>query len=201
MVTQTTTITSDTPSLAPTLTIPLIDISDYLEGSSEGTKRIAAAIHDAAVAPGFFQVVGHPISPDLRRRLLEALEAFFALPAETKQSTHRRHSPCLRGYEGLSEQELEKGVRDQKEGFMIGREQGSDSNSLRFSQGPNQWPDDAACPGFQATLNEYFDSMRHLSVVMFRLMALSLGLEEKYFDAFADSNDCTCCALLLFIVK
>ncbi|EPE03017.1 oxidoreductase [Ophiostoma piceae UAMH 11346] len=97
------------------------------------------------LAPGFFQIVGHSISPDLRGRLLKALELFFALSAETKQSVHRRHSPCLRGYEGLSEQELEKGVRDQKEGFMIG--------------------------------------------LMFRLMALSLGLEERYFDAFADSKD------------
>lgn len=187
---------------APALTIPVIDISGYLAGTPGAAVQTAAALRAAATAPGFFQIVGHPVSADLRHRLLAALTEFFALPDETKQALHRRNSPCLRGYEGLSEQELEPGVRDQKEGFMIGREPrvaalDEAPPPLRFAQGPNQWPDEAACPGFRDVMTEYFDAMRQLTIVMFRLMALGLGLEEHYFDVFADSPDC---AFSLFFI-
>ncbi|KAI1763141.1 hypothetical protein GGR53DRAFT_498691 [Hypoxylon sp. FL1150] len=80
---------------------------------------------------------------------------------------------------------MEGDFQDQKEGFMIGPE----LPPGRFLQGPNLWPEEGDCPGFRSTMEEYFAAVRGLSVKMFRLLALSLRLDEHYFDAFVNSRD------------
>ena len=165
----------------------MIDISGYLKGDEAQTVAIAKELRDACEAPGFFQIVGHGVSSDLRATLLEELAKFYALPMSTKQALHRGKSKCLRGYETVGEQKLEAGFSDQKEGFMIGPEFPADA---RFLQGPNQWPDQRDAPGFQDTFMEYFNAIHDLSKTMFRLIALSLELDEKFFDDFVGSKDC-----------
>ncbi|KAK7746728.1 hypothetical protein SLS53_001915 [Cytospora paraplurivora] len=168
--------------------IPVIDIAGYLQPSLDPdlTRSIASEIHDAARSPGFFQITGNGVSPDLRRRLLESMRSFFALPACTKASLHRNLSPAMRGYEGVGDQMLEAGVSDRKEGFLIGAEWDGEEDGGRagFLQGRNQWPAEEECPGFRGVMEEYFDAMRGLSKALFRLVALSLDLDEKWFDGF-----------------
>lgn len=170
----------------PPLQIPVIDISGYVEGDKAKAAQIASELRSACQAPGFFQITGHPVAAELRTELLTKLTEFFALPASIKQSVHRSQSKCLRGYETVGEQKLEGDIPDQKEGFMIGLELPDDA---RFLQGPNQWPSEEAIPGFREVYSRYFDEMRSLSKTMFRLMALSLDLEETYFDDFVVSKD------------
>jgi isopenicillin N synthase-like dioxygenase len=169
------------------ITIPVIDISGYLSSDPEQTKQVVAAVRSAAISPGFFQVVGHPISLDLRERMLAAVKSFYALPTSVKARLHRNNSTCLRGWESVGEQTLEAGFRDAKEGFMVGSE--LEGDNLRFAQGPNQWPSEDECPGFRGVYMEYFEAMRLFSRSMFRIVALSLGLEERYFDDFVYGRD------------
>lgn len=189
------------PPAAPIISIPIIDISPYLcsNASPELIANLAQSLHAAARSPGFFQITGHGISPSLRARLFAQLPAFFALPAETKASLHRSLSSAHRGYEAVGDQMLELGVADRKEGFTIGAEwaatatataEGEPKEEARFLQGPNQWPPEEACPGFRETMMEYFAAIRGLSKVIFRLMALSLGLQEDWFDEFVGSQEC-----------
>lgn len=207
------------PAPAPTttdsvaITIPIIDISPYLTPTTNlhapedapltlplpdhHHHHLAQSLRAAARSPGFFQVTGHGalVPPGLRARLLARLEAFFALPAPAKAALHRHASPAMRGYEGVGDQVLEPGVLDRKEGFTIGAEwdgDEGDQGGARFLQGRNQWPGEEVCPGFKETMMEYFEAVRGLSRVMFRLMALSLGLEERFFDEFVGSKDCKC---------
>ncbi len=188
MATETKAATGATSSSMPlSITIPVIDISGYLSSDTEETKRVAAAIRSAAISPGFFQVTGHPITLDLRERLLAAVKSFYALPRDVKTTLHRNNSNCLRGYESVGDQQLESGFQDAKEGFMIGQE--LEGDNLRFAQGSNQWPSEDECPGFRAVYMEYFEAMRLFSRTMFRIVALSLDLDEKYFDDFAYGRD------------
>lgn len=189
MTTTATATTAPDDSSIPNITIPVIDISRYISGDPLGTKYIVDAVRAAAISPGFFQVTGHPISPNLRMRLLEGLKAFFALPPATKTALHRDNSRCLRGYEGVGDQELEPGIRDRKEGFMIGQEIDGPQESLRFAQGLNQWPNETQAPGFRGVVMEYFEEMRTFSRLMFRIVARGLGLEECYFDDFVYGRD------------
>lgn len=193
------------PAPAPTdgtIIIPVIDISPYLTPTATTPHaavdlpgHLAQSLRAAARSPGFFQITGHGalVAPSLRARLLTRLEAFFALPADAKAALHRRNSPAMRGYEGVGDQMLEPRVLDRKEGFTVGAEwdgEGAGEDEARFLQGRNQWPDEEVCPGFRETMMEYFEAVRGLSRVMFRLMALSLGLEESFFDEFVWSKDC-----------
>ncbi|KAH8900649.1 putative gibberellin 20 oxidase [Thozetella sp. PMI_491] len=169
------------------ITIPIIDISGYFTGDSQSLSSIAASISAAAQSPGFFQIVGHQVSPDLISRLLGRLAAFFALPEEKKYALHRRNSVALRGFEAVGDQRLEKEFADSKEGFMIGLE--APTEDARFLQGPNQWPDEEDVQGFREIMMDYFAEMRNLSRIMFRLVALSLDLEYTYFDEFVGSDN------------
>lgn len=175
-------------SSAPALDIPVIDISGYLAGDIKATKNIASQLNAAAQAPGFFQIIGHDIPAGLREALLDRVAAFFALPADQKNALHRNKSRALRGFETLGEQQLEAGFADVKEGFMIGAE--IESKDARFLQGPNQWPAKGQVDGFESTFMDYFQKMHNLSKVMFRLIALSLSLDEFFFDDFASGTDC-----------
>lgn len=179
------------------ITIPIIDISGYLTKDESATPSIVSSISSAAQSPGFLQITGHGIAPELTTRLLDHLKAFFALPLEKKTALHRNNSAALRGFEAVGEQSLEKGVMDSKEGFMIGPEWvAQNGKETRFLQGPNQWPADTDVEGLRAVMMEYFGEMQALSKTMFRLVALGLGLEEGYFDGFVGSEDCEC--LLFF---
>lgn len=175
----------------PAITIPVIDISAYMvpNPSVEITLDIASSLHAAAQSPGFFQITGHGVPSPLRTRLLERMAAFFALPSETKAALHRNQSPAMRGYEGLGDQRLEPAFADRKEGFTVGAEW-EDAGDPKFLQGPNQWPAEEACPGFREAVMAYFEAVRALSRIMFRLMALSLGLDKEWFDDFVGSKDC-----------
>ncbi|KAL2783722.1 hypothetical protein BJX66DRAFT_330453 [Aspergillus keveii] len=169
------------------VTIPFIDISGYLQNDLAKTQEIVFLFQTACQNPGFLQITGHSISPTLRSDTLAALSKFFALPLKTKLTVHRNKSPCLRGYEVIGEQTLEEAVGgDQKEGFMIGPEL---PDTGRFLQGPNQWVGEDVAPGLGALFMEYFRQMHNLSVKVFRIVALSLGLEEGYFDEFVGSKD------------
>ncbi|KAI1629954.1 putative gibberellin 20 oxidase [Exophiala viscosa] len=170
----------------PHVEIPLIDISGYIKGDKEQTARIAAELHSACQNPGFFQITGHTVPAELRALLLAKLAEFYRLPTSQKNALHRSQSKCLRGYEMLGEQRLEIAFADQKEGFMIGPDFPADAG---FLQGPNQWPEEEAIPGFREVFTTYFEEVLALSKTMFRLMALSLSLDEHFFDAFVGSRD------------
>jgi isopenicillin N synthase-like dioxygenase len=167
--------------------IPVIDVSGYFTGSEPEKQRIARELHAACCAPGFFQITGHTIPAELQQRLLSVLPNFFALPQEKKAALHRSNSKCLRGYEQVGAQKLEKPFADQKEGLMIGHELPENSGYLR---GPNQWPDEADVPSLRATFTEYFAAVHELSISLFRMIALSLDLPENYFDDFVSSSQC-----------
>ncbi|KAK5993550.1 2-oxoglutarate-Fe(II) type oxidoreductase hxnY [Cladobotryum mycophilum] len=169
------------------LVIPVIDISGYYTGDVEAKARIASAIASAAQSPGFFQITGHRVSPDLISQLYKQLAAFFALPFDVKRSISTANSPVIRGYEAIGQQILEEGFVDSKEGFVFGREHPLEG--ARYLQGPNQWPEDSKVPGFKDVIMEYYKAVLNLSKIMFRLVALSLSLKEDYFDAFSGSED------------
>lgn len=172
------------------ISIPVIDISGYLAGDKTSTAYIASSISSAAQSPGFLQIKGHGVPQELMSGMLERLAKFFALPAEKKFALHRNNSLALRGFETVGEQRLEKEFVDSKEGFMIGPEKPAEG--ARFLQGPNQWPAEMDVEDLRASMMEYFGQMQILSKTMFRLIALGLGLDEKYFDGFVGSKDCKC---------
>lgn len=179
------------PSETPGLEIPIINISGYIHNVAGAKKACASELRHAFEDVGFLQIIGHSVSADLQKRFIEAVAAFFALPLSEKQKIGQDKSPCNRGYERIGVERLEElednSQEEKKEGFTVRPEKPLG----RFMTGPNQWPD-PSLPGmsnFRETYMEYFDAVHQLSTRMFRLIALSLDLDEHYFDAFAADPD------------
>lgn len=97
-----------------------------------------------------------------------------------------------RGYELLKSQILEEGTSPElKEGFYIGDEIPKTHPyflNKKLNSGPNMWPSTASLPSvqdFKDTSLEYYARVVDLAKDILKVLALTLDLEETYFDAFA----------------
>lgn len=174
------------------VSVPVIDISGYLNGDAAAKEEVVQRVRDACENEGFLQVVGHQVTLDIQHRFIDVISAFFALPLAEKEKVSMTKSPCSRGYETLGGQKLDEldpdATPDQKESFSVRR----DMPLGDFLQGPNQWPDEHLAPHFKTVYMEYFNAVHSLSKTMFRIIALSLGMPEDYFDDLAADPDKTC---------
>ena len=166
--------------------LPIIDVSGLRHGDRSRRADVADAIRTACLDKGFFYITGHGVAENLIKSIFAEAARFFALPLESKMALDKARSKANRGYEPLAGQRLEAGTPpDLKESFFIGEDAAaSDPRVLagQFGRGPNQWPKEL--PGFKSAVAPYFAEMRKLGALMYGGLALSLGLDETYFDAF-----------------
>ncbi len=165
--------------------LPVIDVSALRSGTYRERVKVGAALRLACLDKGFFYIKGHKIPPSLLAKLFQESERFFDLPTETKNSLHKRNSNANRGYEPIGGQRLEDGAPpDLKESLFIGVENAPDDPRVvagEFNRGPNQWPN---LPGFGEVVEAYSSLLTDLGHDLYRGLALSLSLDEGYFDEF-----------------
>ena len=165
--------------------IPVLDWSRFESGLDR--EGFVADLSKACRDTGFFLVKGHGIPQELIDDTLSAADRFFDLPEEQKAPLDILNNSNNRGWTAHGTENLDDskpGQIDRKEAFNIGLELAPDD--LRMGQpfrGPNVWPD---VPGFRDTALRYFDAVHRLGVELHRPIALDLGLDEHYFDAFLD---------------
>ena len=187
------------------LTVPLIDISSSFANDATSRKAVAAQIREACVTTGFFQISNHGVSVEAMDGILKQAKRFFhELSPEVKERLHVKNSPLFRGYEphdfsyvNPDDKGKDKSVSHQqetKEGFNWGYEEqldptGGDGKYVDLDgQSPaqtgvgNLWPSEKDLPGFYEAIRLYYGQVLQLGRHLFRLFALSLGLEETYFD-------------------
>ena len=173
------------PSQA-TLQLPLIDISGLCSADTAAHHAVAQQLRQACEQRGFFYISGHGVDEALIAAVFEQSRIFFAQDMAEKRRIDKRHSTCNRGYEPLRAQTLEAGAPpDLKESFYIGREVALDDPRVqagRFNTGPNQWPQ--GLPEFRNVMQRYFDAAYALGQTLIRGLALSLALDEAYFDGY-----------------
>lgn len=161
--------------------VPVIDIA-ALVARKPGQAAVATEIGRACRDTGFFYVVGHGVDPTLCDALGEHSRRFFALP-DTRKARIRMElgGRAWRGWFPLGG-ELTSGVPDDKEGLYFGAELAAD-HPLVVAQTPmhgaNLFPD---LPGFRETVLAYIDALTKLGHALVRGIALSLGLDEAFFE-------------------
>lgn len=166
--------------------IPIVDFADAFSPDLEARRKVAEEVHKACRDTGFFYIVNHGAPDAMIDDLWEASRAFFALPAEVKDTLHIDRSPHRRGYEPLGLQTLDEGAPpDLKEAMNLGREAEDASDE---EGAPNPWP---PLEGFEAAVKRYQAQMTRLGRSLGGVLALSLDLPEDYFAEALARPSCT----------
>ncbi|KAI1337723.1 thymine dioxygenase [Xylariaceae sp. FL0016] len=178
------------------LVIPLIDFSNFLNGTPEQRKETANAILHGFQTAGFIYLKGLPITSEYRQHVFNTSAKYFRLPEATKMSHCWTTPEANRGYSAPGREktttetdfnkvkELRDAAPDLKESLEIGREGVEDQ--------PNHWPEEEGeLAGFRKTMLEFHDKCKELHMEVMRAIAVGLGIDEKWFDTFTDVGDNT----------
>jgi isopenicillin N synthase-like dioxygenase len=167
--------------------LPIIDISPLIEGAkadASAKRNVAEQIGSACRALGFFYVVGHGVSEPLQQQLEKLSHEFFARPLEEKLGIRMElGGPAWRGYFPVGA-ELTSGQPDLKEGLYFGSELPAEHPRVRARtplHGPNLFPERPTA--LREVVLSYLEAMERLGHVLMSGIALSLGLEERFFEA------------------
>lgn len=171
----------------------LIDFSKFLDGSPTDRVQTAKAILTGFQTAGFIYLSHLPIPPSRIAAAFTTSASFFAKPQSAKDAVAWTTPEANRGYSGQGREKvstsadragilaLKAAVPDIKESLEIGRE-GDAAH-------PNNWP--AADPAFKTFMLAFFDECKALHVEVMRAIAVAMGLDEAWFDAYTDAGDNT----------
>jgi isopenicillin N synthase-like dioxygenase len=166
-----------------TASVPLVDLSPWFAGTSDGRAEVAEAIDRALCDSGFLLVTGHGVPGELRRSTRELARRFFALPEDVKSAyavTVGGRGWLPPGVEANGYAEGTETPPDLKESFASGADAGvGDPDVDGFWFQPNVWP--AEVPGLAETATEYMRRMRALSDHLLEIFAAALGLAANHF--------------------
>ena len=172
--------------------VPIIDIGGFASGDADTRRRIATAVDQAACTVGFLQVVGHGIPASVIGGLTAAIDAFFAMPLDTKMCYRPNDVAANRGYSGPLMERLSYSLgvtsaADLFEAFNVGTPASRFPHlDLRTSDqyAENIWPDD----DFRNRVGAWFDHAGALARRLTTIFAVALGLPEDYFVAYQDHS-------------
>lgn len=139
-------------------------------------ERLCTTCHEV----GFLRLVDHGVDPAFLEAYFGALEAFFALPDETKATIDKAESPWFRGWERVGA-ELTDARTDHREQIDVWTElpprtpSDADPAYLRL-EGPNQWPDDDVLPGFRGLVERFQVEMGTIATELLAAFEEGLGL-------------------------
>ncbi len=171
--------------------IPVLDVSPLYGDDLSAIQAVADTLRGYLENVGFLYVVGHSIPQADVEAVREASKAFFALPEEEKlklkiDRNFRGYLPFA-GSTIVTSSVATVSKPNQSESIFFMHEVDADDPRAKAGQplqGPNQWPDPAALPGFQSTIQLYVDRMSELARKMVGAIAMSLGLPAHSLDRF-----------------
>ncbi|KAL1538987.1 gibberellin-44 dioxygenase [Salvia divinorum] len=163
---------------------PPIDLTGFFLGDPRATASAAAQIRTACSTHGFFQVVNHGVDPSTIRAAHHHMDAFFSLPLARKLAV-KREPGALRGYSGAHADRFSSKL-PWKETFSFTYNHAHSAATLdvvdyiKSGLGPHF--EHSGC-----VLQQYCEAMHALSMAIFELIAISLGVERsEYCELFED---------------
>lgn len=161
-------------------TIPLVDLSTFVDGDAAQRQAFVDKLGDAFHSIGFVGVTGHGISQQLIDDFYVAAKKFFALDVDTKRNYELKGMAGQRGYTSFGKEHAKQSkVADLKEFFQIGQEVADDHPQKALY--PNN-PDVEAVPEFMELGRQLYRAFEKSGSNLLRAIALHLELPEDYFD-------------------
>ena len=170
------------------LNVPVIDISEFDDGTGKVKRRIADQVAHAVEDIGFLTVTGHGVTQSLLDDTTAALDGFFDQPMVTKRRSLNPSHNINRGYVPFGEEFTAashgfKAPPDLREAIAFGRFDLPDHPYYRdpdagYAYESNIWPQDLE--GFEASVKDYYRSLETLNVLLLRIFATALNLDETF---------------------
>ncbi|GAA4296913.1 isopenicillin N synthase family dioxygenase [Aestuariibaculum suncheonense] len=167
--------------------IPSVDLADFTSGDPSKKQQFVDAIGKAYEEIGFVALKGHFLDDRLVENLYQEVKNFFNLPLETKQKYEIPGIGGQRGYVSFGK-ESAKGKKegDLKEFWHFGQYV-EDDDQLKA-----EYPDNVIVeelPDFNKVGKEAYQMLEKTAKYVLRALALHLGLEETYFDAYIHNGN------------
>lgn len=167
--------------------IPSVDLSDFISGDAVRKQKFVDAIGKAYEEIGFVGLKGHFLNDALVENLYKEVKNFFSLPVETKRKYEIPGIGGQRGYVSFGK-ESAKGKKegDLKEFWHFG--QYVENNPELEAEYPKNVMVDEL-PEFNKAGKETYRMLEKTAKYVLRALALHLGLEETYFDAYIHNGN------------
>lgn len=149
-------------------TIPVLNLQDFVQGSTAQQQAFVEQLGQALEAIGFFALIGHGIDAALIQSAYDTSAAVFTLPADVKQHYENRALNGQRGFTVFGREHAKDSPHaDLKEFWHIGPE---------HTLPANLWPDEV--PAFKVAMLQLFEQLDHCAQVLLMACARYLGLPE-----------------------
>ncbi len=163
------------------MSIPSVDLSDFLSGDVNKKNAFVQSLGKAYEEVGFVAVKNHGIPNELIADLYKYVHHFFSLPLIQKKNYEIKGLAGQRGYTSFGKEHA-KGSEapDLKEFFQYGQIPRDNFNEKIY-------PDNVSVKEieyFDRTLAEAYRSFEKSGTALLQAIALYLGLDEYYFDAY-----------------
>lgn len=160
-------------------TIPVVDLSTFVDGSREDRQLFVDTLGDAFHSVGFVGVVNHGIPQELVDAFYAASKAFFSLPVSVKTKYKLDGLAGQRGYTSFgTEHAKQSQVADLKEFFQVGQ----------YVEGtvdqPEEYPDNVVTtetPEFSNLAERLYKAFEGSGGHLLRAIALHLDLDQEFF--------------------
>ncbi|KFX86943.1 hypothetical protein V490_08672 [Pseudogymnoascus sp. VKM F-3557] len=174
--------------------IPIIDLTPLYSDDLGERKKLASQIKKAAVNTGFFYVRNHGISEEVIASARKQLLTFFKQSVEDRGIVDRAKSKYYNGWRGSGKTNISPSESiDVHESFAFRYEPELDPDYKDPSAVPDEvkpwirgekyvWDGTAHLPNFKHDIIAYWGACLTLARKLVQIFALSLDLDEHYFD-------------------
>ncbi|KAL2553177.1 Gibberellin 20 oxidase 2 [Forsythia ovata] len=161
-----------------------IDLKGFLNGDEKATILAVSQIRAACVNHGFFQVTNHGVDIHVIRAAHDEMDAFFKLPVSRKVSAKRKPGSVW-GYSGAHADRYSSKL-PWKETFSFGYDyvNGPELDLVNYFKS-------VLGKDFEETgyvFQKYCEAVKILSLAIFELLAISLGLDGSYYRKYFEDG-------------
>lgn len=184
------------PATMPGGRMPLLDVGPYFRGEAGALEAVAAELRFALENVGFFLLAGHGIPEPLIDATYAEAKRFHAQDEAAKLALrineHNLGYMPMRGSLNRTSAYNQNGKPSVNEAFFLRRQRSPEDPDVLANKplrGLNQWPAEAALPGFRAQCLAYMAAMAAMATRLVPVYARALGLVPDFFArAFALPN-------------
>ncbi len=163
------------------MSIPTVDLADFLSGEPGKKKSFVQDLGKAYEEVGFVAVKNHGIPDDLIEDLYKYVQEFFSLPLDKKKKYEIKGLAGQRGYTSFGKEHAKgSDAPDLKEFFQYGQ-------VARDHYKDEFYPENVRVEqvaAFNATFDDAYRAFERSGTALLQAIALYLGLDEGYFDQY-----------------